>query len=80
MLEFRWKNLPFGFAVVTSVLIVVTFGLIVVGFTIEESGKTAKKQHISNFKSTHLSVLFKQLGMLGGQREIWKKIYLTSLK
>ena len=87
MLEFRWKNLPFGFAVVTSVFLVVTsvflvvtsvflvvtFGLIVVGFTNGESGKTAKKQHISNSKFTHLSVLFKQLGMLGGQREIWKK-------
>ena len=39
------KNLPFGFVVVTSVLIVVTFGLIVVGFTIGESGKTEKKEN-----------------------------------
>ena len=30
-----------------SVLIVVTFGLIVVGFTMGESGKTAKKENIS---------------------------------
>ena len=39
MLEFRWKNLPVGSTVVT-------FGLIVVGFTIGESGKTANKENI----------------------------------
>ena len=48
----------------------VTFGLLVVGFTIGESGKTAEKENISNFKVAHLSVLLKQLGILGGQKEI----------
>ena len=57
------KNLPVGFTVVT-------FGLLVVGFTIGESGKTAKKENISNSKVAHLSVLLKQLGILGGQKEI----------
>ena len=66
ILECTWKNLPSGSAVVT-------FGLIVVGFTIGELGKTAKKENISNFKVTHLSVLLKKLGILGGQKEIWRK-------
>ena len=51
-------------------MIVVTFGLIVVGFIKGEPGKTAKKENVSNFKFTHISVLFQQLGMLGGQKEI----------
>ena len=53
------KKIPFGSAVVVFVLIVVTFGLIVVGFTNGESGKTVKKENITNFKFTHLLVLFK---------------------
>ena len=72
------KKLPFGSAVVVFVLIVVTFGLIVVGFTNGESGKTVKRENISNFKFSHLSVLYRNVRRTKGNMK--KKSFIFSNK